>query len=146
MYSIKQIRSKLGLSQEAFAQKLGVTAQAVRSWEYGTSNPGKKNQVKLKAIIKEIEEISIEYFSCQVCCGDLEYTKIYAETSKANCAHGNLQGASEFNGLIAEVFIEMQCIDCGVKKSIVFGKNNGLGVNPTTRLNANGLFMQVFDV
>ena len=36
---IKQLRKRLGLTQIAFAHKLGVTEQSVRRWESGRNSP-----------------------------------------------------------------------------------------------------------
>ena len=36
---IKALRSKLGLTQEQFAQKVGVTFSTVNNWEKGNRNP-----------------------------------------------------------------------------------------------------------
>lgn len=37
--AIKQLRHKLGLSQEGLARKLGVSVLTVRRWEKGTFKP-----------------------------------------------------------------------------------------------------------
>jgi len=36
---IKELREKLGLTQEQFAQKVGVTFSTINNWEKGTRNP-----------------------------------------------------------------------------------------------------------
>jgi len=36
---IKELRDKLGLTQEQFAQKVGVTFATVNNWEKGTRTP-----------------------------------------------------------------------------------------------------------
>ena len=36
---IQEIRTKAGLSQEAFGEKIGVTRQTVSKWELGQSRP-----------------------------------------------------------------------------------------------------------
>ena len=36
---IKQLRRRRGITQEAMAQELGVTAQAVSKWERGVATP-----------------------------------------------------------------------------------------------------------
>ena len=36
---IKELRNKLGLTQEQFAQKVGVTFSTINNWEKGTRTP-----------------------------------------------------------------------------------------------------------
>jgi len=36
---IKELRDKLGLTQEQFAQKVGVTFSTINNWEKGTRTP-----------------------------------------------------------------------------------------------------------
>ncbi|MBA7620531.1 hypothetical protein ES703_27881 [subsurface metagenome] len=36
---IKELREKLGLTQEQFAQKVGVTFSTINNWEKGTRTP-----------------------------------------------------------------------------------------------------------
>ena len=36
---VKKLRSKLGLTQEQFAQKVGVTFPTINSWEKGSRKP-----------------------------------------------------------------------------------------------------------
>lgn len=38
-YEIKELRERLGLTQQAFAVKLGVAIYTVRRWETGVNNP-----------------------------------------------------------------------------------------------------------
>ena len=44
---IAEHRKRLGLTQDALAEKLGVTAQAVSKWENGTADPSTSNLLKL---------------------------------------------------------------------------------------------------
>ncbi len=53
---ISELRKKKGLTQEEFAEKLGVTAQAVSKWENGASCP----DIMLLPKIAEIFNISID--------------------------------------------------------------------------------------
>lgn len=52
---LKRIRIKLGLSQEAFAHRLGVTVGTVQSWEIGRRNPGRMSQA---LIVKSLAELA----------------------------------------------------------------------------------------
>ena len=52
---LKRIRTKLGLSQEAFAQRLGVSVGTVQSWEIGRRNPGRLTRA---LIARSLEDIS----------------------------------------------------------------------------------------
>ena len=45
--NIKKYRKEQGLSQEAFAEKLRVTSQAVSKWENGASDPSTSNLLAL---------------------------------------------------------------------------------------------------
>ena len=44
---IRTLRKKAGLSQEALAEKLGVSRQAVSKWETGTADPSTSNLLAL---------------------------------------------------------------------------------------------------
>ncbi len=48
--NIKDIRHKLGLSQEALAHLIGVTFQTVNRWECGKATPSPLSLQKIKAI------------------------------------------------------------------------------------------------
>lgn len=50
MIEIKDLRKKLGLSQEAFAHVLGVTFQTINRWERGTYKPSRLALEKLKQL------------------------------------------------------------------------------------------------
>jgi len=50
---IKDIREKLGLSQEALAHLLGVSFQTINRWEKGTFKPSPLALEKLKSLEKE---------------------------------------------------------------------------------------------
>ena len=47
---IKELRKRLGLTQEAFAEKLGISVNTVRRWEYGKTKPSRMAQKLLKEI------------------------------------------------------------------------------------------------
>jgi len=44
---IRDLREGLGLSQQEFADRIGVTKQSVSSWETGTSEPSIENLLKI---------------------------------------------------------------------------------------------------
>ena len=50
---IIELRKKLGLSQQAFATKLGVGIMTVSRWERGICEPSNMAMEKIKSIIKE---------------------------------------------------------------------------------------------
>ncbi len=54
--NLKNARNRMGLSQEAVAEELGISRQAVTKWEMGQSKPSAKN---LKALT-ELYQISYE--------------------------------------------------------------------------------------
>ena len=45
--AIREGRDRLGMSQEALAERLGVSRQAVSKWENGTSDPNTSNLIAL---------------------------------------------------------------------------------------------------
>lgn len=44
---IAKLRKQAGLSQEAFAEKLGISRQAVSKWENGTAQPTNENLAQI---------------------------------------------------------------------------------------------------
>ena len=55
MNRIKRLRKKLGLSQDAFAVKLGVAPYTVRRWESGKNEPSPMANKLIEMIEKEID-------------------------------------------------------------------------------------------
>jgi putative transcriptional regulator len=51
---LKRVRTKLGLSQEAFARRLGVSVGTVQSWEIGRRKPGRLASI---VIAKALEDV-----------------------------------------------------------------------------------------
>lgn len=49
--AIREGRDRLGMSQEALAERLGVSRQAVSKWEVGTSVPSPENRRALSEIL-----------------------------------------------------------------------------------------------
>ena len=56
--NVKKIRRRLGLSQEAFAQKYGFALSAVRDWEQGRRKPERSARILLKIVDKEPEAVT----------------------------------------------------------------------------------------
>lgn len=54
MNEVKELRRKLGLSQDAFAFKLGVAPYTVRRWESDKTKPSRMAQRLLKEIEAQI--------------------------------------------------------------------------------------------
>ena len=57
--SIKELRRKLGLSQEGLARKLGVSVITVRRWEKGTFKPSPLALLRIEELTKEIDSESL---------------------------------------------------------------------------------------
>ena len=55
--NVKKIRSRLGLSQESFAQTYGFALSAVRDWEQGRRQPDRSARILLKVVEKEPEAV-----------------------------------------------------------------------------------------
>lgn len=55
---VRAIRKRLGLTQEAFAQRFGFTVGAVRRWEQGRCQPDRTARTLLLVIEKEPEAVS----------------------------------------------------------------------------------------
>ena len=53
MNEVKEIRKKLGLTQDDFAFQLGVTPMTVRRWESGKTKPSRMARRLLEEISKE---------------------------------------------------------------------------------------------
>ncbi len=51
----KNIRFELELTQQAMADRLNVSIDAVRKWEQGVQKPSEANEYKYKKIMKEIK-------------------------------------------------------------------------------------------
>lgn len=49
---IRALRQEKGLSQEALAERLGISRQAVVKWEHGTANPSTANLIALSQILE----------------------------------------------------------------------------------------------
>jgi putative transcriptional regulator len=56
--NVKKIRRRLGLSQEAFADKYGFTVSAVRDWEQGRRRPERSARILLKIVEREPEAVT----------------------------------------------------------------------------------------
>jgi putative transcriptional regulator len=55
---VKKIRTRLGLSQEAFAERYGFAVSAVRDWEQGRRKPERSARILLKIVEKEPEAVT----------------------------------------------------------------------------------------
>ena len=51
-YDIKELRTRLGLTQDAFARKLGVSVRCINRWEHG-HHPSKLAQKLIDKLIKQ---------------------------------------------------------------------------------------------
>jgi len=54
--AIRELRSKLGLSQERLARKLGVSVLTVRRWEKGRSRPSPLAMERIQEVAQEITD------------------------------------------------------------------------------------------
>jgi putative transcriptional regulator len=54
---IKQARESLEMTQEEFAEKIGVSVQTVRSWEQGFRKPGALSLALLGALLAEPKRV-----------------------------------------------------------------------------------------
>jgi DNA-binding transcriptional regulator YiaG len=52
---IRTLRRALGPSREAFAERLGVSVNAVRDWEQGRHRPRLPQRLALKAALRDFE-------------------------------------------------------------------------------------------
>jgi DNA-binding transcriptional regulator YiaG len=55
---IRTLRRALGPSREAFAERLGVSANAVRDWEQGRHRPRLPHRLALQAVLLEFQATS----------------------------------------------------------------------------------------
>src|SRR5665213_3605713 len=56
--NVKKIRTRLGLSQESFAQTYGFALSAVRDWEQGRRQPERRARILLMRVAKEPEAVT----------------------------------------------------------------------------------------
>lgn len=57
--AIKELRQKLGLSQEALARRLGVTVLTVRRWEKGTCKPSPLALLRIEELMRQMQDESM---------------------------------------------------------------------------------------
>jgi len=57
--AIKELRQKLGLSQEALARRLGVTVLTVRRWEKGTCKPSPLALLRIEELMRQMRDESM---------------------------------------------------------------------------------------
>jgi putative transcriptional regulator len=55
---VRKIRTRLGLSQEAFARTYGFALSAVRDWEQGRRKPERSARILLKIVEREPEAVT----------------------------------------------------------------------------------------
>lgn len=68
-FDIRKIRKELGLSQEDFAKKLGVTTRTIQNWESGGKIPNSKHE-----IIHDLQIHKIELYGDQTNINGNNYT------------------------------------------------------------------------
>jgi putative transcriptional regulator len=56
--NVRRIRTRLGLSQEAFAKTYGFALSAVRDWEQGRRQPERSARILLKIVEREPEAVT----------------------------------------------------------------------------------------
>src|ERR1700682_6678730 len=56
--NVKKIRTRLGLSQESFAQTYGFALSAVRDWEQGRRQPERSARILLRVVEEEPEGVT----------------------------------------------------------------------------------------
>lgn len=54
---VKELRSKLGLTQEQFAQKVGVTFSTINNWENGNRTP---HRFLFKRLLELADEVGLK--------------------------------------------------------------------------------------
>jgi putative transcriptional regulator len=54
---VRKIRARLGLSQEAFAERYGFALSAIRDWEQGRRRPERSARILLKIVEREPEAV-----------------------------------------------------------------------------------------
>lgn len=55
---VRKIRTRLGLSQEAFAKTYGFALSAVRDWEQGRRKPERSARILLRIVEREPEAVT----------------------------------------------------------------------------------------
>ena len=98
--NIKQFREERKLTQEQVAEKLGVTFQAVSSWERDEYRPDLEKAVKLAELfdvsLSAIVEEKRRTFKTKDAIYDWEHMKTYVKTSAKNYKMKNAMAAVEY--------------------------------------------------
>ena len=98
--TIKQFREERKLTQEQVAEKLGVTFQAVSSWERDEYRPDLEKAVKLAELfdvsLSAIVEDKSKTFKKKDAIYDWEHMKTYVKTSAKNYKMKNALAAVDF--------------------------------------------------
>ncbi|MCR5672516.1 MAG: helix-turn-helix domain-containing protein [Lachnospiraceae bacterium] len=98
--NIKQFREERGLTQEKVAERLGVTFQAVSSWERDEYRPDLEKTVKLAELfdvsLSAIVEEKRRTFRTKDAIYDWEHMKTYVKTSAKNYKMKNALAAVDF--------------------------------------------------
>lgn len=91
---VKAIRSRTGLSQDAFAARFGFSAGAVRDWEQGRKPPEGSSRVLLTVIDRETVAVM------RALSQDANWTPARSRSAVAAVGHGRRAplGARERNG------------------------------------------------
>ena len=104
--NIKQFREERKLTQEQVAEKLGVTFQAVSSWERDEYRPDLEKAVKLAELfdvsLSAIVEEKRKTFKTKDAIYDWEHMKTYVKTSAKNYKMKNALAAVDFAALAHE--------------------------------------------
>ena len=61
---VKAIREKLGISQEEFAKRLGVSSRTVQNWEFGKKIPDSKHEIFAKVLQRvQVNDLVTPFFN-----------------------------------------------------------------------------------
>jgi len=54
--TVRKTRARLGLTQAALAEELGVNVQTIQRWEQGRNEPSRLAQLALEQLVKQMKQ------------------------------------------------------------------------------------------
>ncbi len=90
---IKSVRKQMGLSQEAFAEVLGVSFATINRWENGKAVPQKGRVVQIQALLAKERQVTQELPGIKSSIsrlnfeGDPEAVKLVVEATRLQNGH-----------------------------------------------------------
>lgn len=112
---IKKLREAAGMSQEALAERMGVTRQAVSKWEHDLSVPDMQNLLKLSALFGISMEEWTKKESAEEKCTEGDAQHMETEGSRSgNGQEAGSDGRGKKRPARSKLFLFLVAFICGV--------------------------------